>query len=110
MINELRVMKNPTACTSGPGKFEGEPDYVQVYWNAVLEGGADEELDNGDESSIGVLLGDLDRSGLRRRSWIIGFDAPTMAEVSAAGGLAGVAWLLERDTWLDESLAFAGRE
>ena len=48
---------------------------------------------------VGRVLSDLDRSGLRGRSWIIGFDAPTMAEVAAAGGLAGVAWLLERNTW-----------
>lgn len=48
---------------------------------------------------VGRVLGDLDRSGLRQRSWIIGFDAPTMGEVVAAGGIAGVAWLLERDAW-----------
>ncbi|MEO3472744.1 glycerophosphodiester phosphodiesterase family protein [Roseomonas sp. CAU 1739] len=45
------------------------------------------------------VLADLDRAGLRRRSWVIGFDAPTMAQVAAAGGLAGVSWLLERETW-----------
>ncbi len=48
---------------------------------------------------VARVLGELDRAGLRRRSWIIGFDAPTMAQVSAAGGVAGVAWLLERKTW-----------
>ncbi|MBR0648210.1 glycerophosphodiester phosphodiesterase [Roseomonas terrae] len=48
---------------------------------------------------VGRVVGELDRAGLRRRSWIIGFDAPTMAEAQAAGGLAGVAWLLERGTW-----------
>jgi glycerophosphoryl diester phosphodiesterase len=47
----------------------------------------------------GRVLAELDRSGLRQRSWVIGFDAPTMAEVAAAGGLAGVAWLLEQRTW-----------
>lgn len=53
---------------------------------------------------VGRVLGDLDRAGLRQRSWIIGFDAPTMAEVAAAGGLAGVAWLLERKTWMSLGL------
>jgi len=52
------------------------------------------------------VLAELDRSGQRRRSWIIGFDAPTMAEVTAAGGVAGVAWLLERKTW--QSLGLRG--
>lgn len=42
----------------------------------------------------------LDRAGERSRSWIIGFEAGTMAEAQAAGGLAGVAWLLERRSWL----------
>lgn len=45
------------------------------------------------------VLEDLDRAGLRSRAWLIGFDAPTMAEATAAGGLAGVAWLLERQSW-----------
>lgn len=48
---------------------------------------------------VGRVLGELGRAGLRQRSWVIGFDAPTMAEVLAAGGLAGVGWLLERTTW-----------
>ena len=52
------------------------------------------------------VLAELDRSGQRQRSWIIGFDAPTMAEAAAAGGLAGVAWLLERRTW--QSLGLTG--
>jgi len=48
---------------------------------------------------VGRVLGELGRAGLRQRSWVIGFDAPTMAEALAAGGLAGVSWLLERATW-----------
>ncbi|MBB5689058.1 glycerophosphodiester phosphodiesterase [Roseomonas alkaliterrae] len=48
---------------------------------------------------VARVLEDLDRAGLRGRSWIIGFDAPTMAEALAAGGVAGVAWLLERQCW-----------
>jgi glycerophosphoryl diester phosphodiesterase len=44
------------------------------------------------------VLAELDAAGLRHRSWVIGFDAPTMAEAVASGGLAGVAWLLERAT------------
>jgi glycerophosphoryl diester phosphodiesterase len=46
----------------------------------------------------------LDAAGLRRRSWVIGFNAPEMAEALAAGGLAGVAWLLEAATWRDLGL------
>lgn len=53
---------------------------------------------------VGRVLGDLDRAGQRQRSWIIGFDAPTMAAAAASGGLAGVAWLLERKTWLSLGL------
>ncbi len=56
---------------------------------------------------VGRVLGDLDRAGLRQRSWIIGFDAPTMAEAAAAGGLAGVSWLLERKTWMSLGLSGA---
>jgi glycerophosphoryl diester phosphodiesterase len=48
---------------------------------------------------VGRVLEELSRAGLRQRSWVIGFDAPTMAEALAAGGLAGVGWLLERATW-----------
>lgn len=53
---------------------------------------------------VGRVLAELDRAGQRQRGWIIGFDAPTMAEVNVAGGLAGVAWLLERKTWLSLGL------
>jgi glycerophosphoryl diester phosphodiesterase len=45
------------------------------------------------------VLGELDGSGMRRDAWIIAFDAEVAAEAAAAGGLAGVAWLLERATW-----------
>lgn len=48
---------------------------------------------------VSRVMGELDRAGLRQNSWVIGFDAPTMAEAQAAGGLAGVGWLLERATW-----------
>jgi glycerophosphoryl diester phosphodiesterase len=41
----------------------------------------------------------LDAAGMRGRSVAIGFQAPTMAEMVRAGGLAGVAWLLERAWW-----------
>ena len=54
----------------------------------------------------GRVLAELDRAKLRQRSWIIGFDAPTMAGVVAAGGVAGVSWLLERATW--RSLGLTG--
>ncbi|HEV7268870.1 MAG TPA: glycerophosphodiester phosphodiesterase family protein [Falsiroseomonas sp.] len=43
----------------------------------------------------------LDAAGQRRRSWVIGFDADTMAEAQSAGGLAGVAWLLELPVLMD---------
>jgi glycerophosphoryl diester phosphodiesterase len=46
----------------------------------------------------------LDAAGMRARSWVIGFNAPEMAEVLEAGGLAGVAWLLEARTWRDLGL------
>lgn len=46
-------------------------------------------------------LAALDAAGERRRAWIIGFQADTMAEAQAAGGLAGVAWLLELPTLAD---------
>lgn len=47
------------------------------------------------------VMAALDAAGERRRSWIIGFHAGTMAEALAAGGLAGVAWLLEAPTLAD---------
>ncbi|WP_270934518.1 glycerophosphodiester phosphodiesterase [Falsiroseomonas oryzae] len=60
---------------------------------------------------VGRTLAVLDQSGQRRRAWIIGFNADTMAEAQAAGGLAGVAWLLEiptlRDIGLDGVIAVA---
>jgi glycerophosphoryl diester phosphodiesterase len=46
-------------------------------------------------------LAALDQAGQRQRSWIIGFTADTMAEAQAAGGLAGVAWLVEIPTLMD---------
>ncbi len=48
---------------------------------------------------VAKTLGVLDAAGERGRSWIIGFELPTMAEVQAAGGVAGVAWLLEGPFW-----------
>jgi glycerophosphoryl diester phosphodiesterase len=56
---------------------------------------------------VAGTLAALDAAGQRRRSWIIGFDAGTMAEAQAAGGLAGVAWLLELPTLRDIGLAGA---
>ena len=47
---------------------------------------------------VGRTLAVLDAARVRQRAWIIGFNAGTMAEALAAGGLAGVAWLLERST------------
>lgn len=49
----------------------------------------------------GKVLAALDAGGQRQRAWIIGFNADTMAEVQAAGGVAGVAWLLELPTLRD---------
>ena len=48
---------------------------------------------------VARTLAVLDAAGERRRSWIIGFELPTMAEAQSAGGLAGVAWLLEGPFW-----------
>ncbi len=57
------------------------------------------------------VLAALDASGQRNRTWIIGFNAETMAEAQAAGGLAGVALLFEgptvRDLGLDGLIAVA---
>ncbi len=47
---------------------------------------------------VNRVMAELDRAGMRRSAWIIGFDAPTMAEAVALGGLAGAAWLLEGAT------------
>lgn len=44
---------------------------------------------------VGKTLAVLDAAGIRDRSVLIGFQAPAMAEALAAGGLAGVSWLLE---------------
>ncbi len=48
---------------------------------------------------VGRVLETLDRKGVRPATWIIAFDAEVAAEAAAAGGLAGVAWLLEEATW-----------
>lgn len=53
---------------------------------------------------VNKTLAALDAAGQRRRAWIIGFQAETMAEAQAAGGLAGVAWLLELSTLSDIGL------
>ncbi|MBU8537525.1 glycerophosphodiester phosphodiesterase family protein [Falsiroseomonas tokyonensis] len=53
---------------------------------------------------VPATLARLDAAGQRGRSWIIGFHAGTMAEVQQAGGLAGVAWLLELSTLRDIGL------
>jgi glycerophosphoryl diester phosphodiesterase len=50
---------------------------------------------------VAKALAGLDAAGQRERSWIIGFNAVTMAEAWSAGGLAGVAWLLEIPTLTD---------
>jgi glycerophosphoryl diester phosphodiesterase len=50
---------------------------------------------------VGRTLSALDAAGQRARTWIIGFNADTVAEAQAAGGLAGVAWLLELPTLSD---------
>ncbi|WP_439595747.1 glycerophosphodiester phosphodiesterase family protein [Falsiroseomonas sp.] len=53
---------------------------------------------------VPATLAGLDAAGERGRSWIIGFHAGTMAEAQQAGGLAGVAWLLELATLRDIGL------
>lgn len=53
---------------------------------------------------VPATLAGLDAAGERARSWIIGFHAGTMAEAQQAGGLAGVAWLLETPTLRDIGL------
>jgi len=48
---------------------------------------------------VARTLAALDAARMRERSVIIGFQAVTMAECARAGGLAGVAWLLEKEWW-----------
>ena len=50
---------------------------------------------------VAKTLHALDAAGQRSRAWLIGFQAGTMAEAVAAGGLGGVAWLLEKPTLID---------
>jgi glycerophosphoryl diester phosphodiesterase len=50
---------------------------------------------------VAKTLAVLDAAGIRGRSVLIGFQAPAMAEALAAGGLAGVSWLLEGRTLRD---------
>jgi len=50
---------------------------------------------------VAKTLHALDAARQRPRAWLIGFQAETMAEALAAGGLGGVAWLLERPTLID---------
>ena len=40
---------------SGPGKFGGEPELTRVYWEASLEGCADDEAPLGDGQGCFVL-------------------------------------------------------
>lgn len=58
------------------------------------------------EGFVPRVLETLDRQAMRARSWVIAFDALTAATAMAAGGLAGVAWLLEAATW--QSLGIRG--
>jgi glycerophosphoryl diester phosphodiesterase len=53
---------------------------------------------------VARTLAGLDAAGQRQRAWVIGFHAGTMAEAQRAGGLAGVAWLLETATLRDLGL------
>lgn len=55
---------------------------------------------------VAKVLEELDQVNMRKEAWIIAFDAGTVAEVAAAGGVAGVAWLLEGATW--QSLGVRG--
>jgi len=52
-------------------------------------------------SIVAKTLHALDAAGQRPCAWLIGFQAETMAEALAAGGLGGVAWLLEGPTLID---------
>lgn len=46
---------------SGPGKFEGEPEWVESLWNLGLEGGADEDVEVDGVSYFLFELTDEDR-------------------------------------------------
>ncbi|MCK8786315.1 glycerophosphodiester phosphodiesterase [Roseomonas sp. NAR14] len=47
------------------------------------------------------VLAELDAAGMRGRTIVMAFHAPTAAEAARAGGMAGTAWLLERHGWRD---------
>jgi hypothetical protein len=45
-----------------PGKFEAEPEYVPAFWDVVLNGCADETIDDGGREVSIVLVTDEDRA------------------------------------------------
>jgi glycerophosphoryl diester phosphodiesterase len=48
---------------------------------------------------VSRVLRGLDGKAMRTSAWIIAFSAPTLAEFAAAGGVAGVAWLVDDRAW-----------
>lgn len=48
-----------TGLICSPGKFQGEPTYVPYFWEQFLDGGADQELDDG---TLLFLINDQDRA------------------------------------------------
>lgn len=44
------------------GKFQGEPLYVEAFWNQTLDGGADYDLYDGDMLVSAFIVGEGDRA------------------------------------------------
>ena len=77
-------------------------DVLEVLRPSAVAPRVEVKTDGGGRPYPGFLprvLAEIDRHGMRARTTVIAFDAPTAAEAMAAGGLAGVAWLLEGTTW-----------
>ncbi|SFL03582.1 glycerophosphodiester phosphodiesterase [Falsiroseomonas stagni] len=89
-------------------------DYLDILAPSAVAPRIEIKVDANNRPHPGIVpkvMATLDASGQRARSWIIGFQAETMAEAQQAGGLAGVAWLSElstlRDIGLDGIIAVA---
>lgn len=86
---------------------EGVPtlaEFAAIFRDSPVAPRVEIKADRQGEPYPGIVsrtLAVLDAAGQRARSWIIGFHAPTMAEVMRQGGVAGVAWLLEKPTLRD---------
>ncbi len=95
-VTRLRVK----GCAGGTVPLLGE--MLDVYRGTAIAPRIEVKGDTDGRPYRGLVprvMAALDQSGLRRKSWVIAFDAGTAAEAQAAGGLAGVAWLMEGRTY-----------